>query len=134
MQNNEKIKKLGDAELEIMMALWEESEPVTSGHILERIRGKRNWALSTLMASLERLADKGYVHCDRSTRTNLYSALIGAEEYKSTESKNFLSRLYNSSISRFVAGLYSSKSLSDEDIDELRAFLDSIDRSDSHVE
>lgn len=126
--NNEKLKKLGDAELEIMMALWEETEPVTSGHILEKIRGKRNWALSTLMASLERLADKGYVSCDRSTRTNFYTSIIGAEEYKTFESRSFLSRLYGNSVSSLVAGLYNSRSITDEDIDELRTMLNTLER------
>ena len=133
MQNNEKLKKLGDAELEIMLALWEECEPVTSGHILEHIRGKRNWALSTLMASLERLADKGYVHCDRSTRTNYYTAIIGAEEYKSEESRSFLNRLYGNSVSSLVAGLYNSKTITDEDIDEIRALLDTLDRGENNA-
>lgn len=133
MQNKEKLKKLGDAELEIMLALWEETEPVTSGHILERIRGKRNWALSTLMASLERLADKGYVHCDRSTRTNYYTALVSAEEYKAEESRSFLSRLYGNSVSSLVAGLYNSKTISDEDIDELRTLLDTLDRGENNA-
>ena len=30
------IKKLGDAELEIMDVLWDSSEPLTSGYILEK--------------------------------------------------------------------------------------------------
>ncbi len=130
MNNNEKMKKLGDAELEIMLALWDETEPATSGQILERIKGKRNWALSTLMASLERLADKGYVSCDRSTRTNFYTALIGAEEYRAFESQSFLNRLYNNSVSSLVVGMYKNNSLTDDDIDELRALLDSIERGE----
>ena len=48
------IKKLGDAELEIMEVLWDSSEPLTSGYILEKIRPTRKWALSTLMATLAR--------------------------------------------------------------------------------
>ncbi len=130
MQNEEKLKKLGDAELEIMMALWERTEPATSGEILESIKESRSWALSTLMASLQRLADKGYVNCDRSTRTNYYTAIISAEQYKSAESRSFISRLYGNSVSRLVAGLYNSNSITESDIDELRAFLDSIERGE----
>ncbi len=130
MQNEEKLKKLGEAELEIMIALWEKAEPATSGEILDSIKSTRNWALSTLMASLQRLADKGYVNCDRSTRTNYYTALISAEEYKSAESRSFINRLYGNSVSRLVAGLYNSNSITEEDIDELRALLDSIERGE----
>lgn len=121
------LKRLGDAELEIMMALWEQTQPVTAGSILERIRGKRNWALSTLMVSLERLADKGFVSCDRSTRSNLYTAIVSGEDYKAFESRSFLGRLHGNSVSRLVASLYDSNDLSEEDICELRSLLDQLD-------
>ena len=67
---DKKSKRLGDAELEIMMVLWDSSEPVTSTYILGQLKGRRNWALSTLMTTLSRLAEKGFVCCDRSPRTN----------------------------------------------------------------
>ena len=54
------IKKLGDAELEIMEVLWDSSEPLTSGYILEQIRPTRKWALSTLMATLASFIRKLY--------------------------------------------------------------------------
>lgn len=130
MSAQERIKRLGDAELEIMLALWEQEEPVTSGHILERIRSKRSWALSTLMASLERLAAKGFVHCDRSTRTNYYTALISAEQYRSSESRDFIDRLFDSSVTRLVANLYDSRAIDRSDLDELRSLLDRLEEVD----
>ncbi|MCI9334558.1 MAG: BlaI/MecI/CopY family transcriptional regulator, partial [Lachnospiraceae bacterium] len=35
----------------------------------KELHGRRKWQLSTLMTSLTRLSDKGFVHCDRSTLT-----------------------------------------------------------------
>ena len=84
----EKTKKLGDAELEIMQTLWSAAEPVTSGWVLERLKGRRDWALSALMTALSRLADKGFVLCDRSTRTNFYSPLVSEADYKAAESRS----------------------------------------------
>lgn len=89
MSDNITLKRLGDAELEITMALWDQTQPVTAGVIPERLRGRRNWALSTLMASLERLSDKGIVNCDRSTRSNLYTAVVTEADYKAFESRSF---------------------------------------------
>jgi BlaI family penicillinase repressor len=124
----EKIKRLGDAELEIMMVLWNSSEPVTSNYILEQLRGRRNWVLSTLMTTLARLSDKGFVYCDRSTRTNYYSALISAREYKAKESRSFLERLYGNSLQNFVASLYESNTIDEDDLSELRKLIDDIER------
>lgn len=123
---DEKRKRLGDAELEIMMVLWEAPEPVTSGYILERLHGRRDWALSTLMTTLARLAEKGFVYCDRSTRTNYYTALISAKDYRAGESRSFLERLYGNSLPSFVASLYDSKAIDESDLSELREFLDNL--------
>ena len=40
------IKKLGEAELEIMQVIWKSREPVTSNYILKELQGKRKWQLS----------------------------------------------------------------------------------------
>ncbi|MDO5345082.1 MAG: BlaI/MecI/CopY family transcriptional regulator [Lachnospiraceae bacterium] len=120
---NEK-KKLSDAELEIMMEVWEAGEPVTSNYILERLKGKREWALSTLMTVLSRLAGKGYLNCDRSTRTNYYSALVSEGEYKASEGKGILERLYGNSVTNLVVNLCDEKSISEEELLKLRHFLD----------
>ena len=74
------FKKLGEAELEIMQVIWNSAAPVTSNYILKELQGRRKWQLSTLMTSLTRLSDKGFVSCDRSTGTNLYSFRITENE------------------------------------------------------
>lgn len=118
------IKNLGEAELEIMQVIWNSAAPVTSSYILKELQESRKWQLSTLMTSLTRLADKDFVVCDRSTGTNLYSALISENDYKATEGKHFLEKLYDNSIQNLVATLYSNKVLKKSDLEELRKFLD----------
>ena len=118
------VKNLGEAELEIMQVIWNSAAPVTSSYILKELQESRKWQLSTLMTSLTRLADKGFVVCDRSTGTNLYSSLISENYYKATEGKHFLEKLYDNSIQNLVATLYSNKVLKKSDLEELRKFLD----------
>lgn len=120
-------KKLGEAELEIMQVIWRSENPVTSNYILKELQGRRKWQLSTLMTSLSRLSDKGFVICDRSTGTNLYSFLVSENDYKAKESKNFLEKLYNNSIQNLVATLYGNKVIKAADIEELRGFLDKME-------
>lgn len=121
------MKKLGEAELEIMQVIWKAEAPVTSGFVLKELQERRKWQLSTLMTSLSRLADKGFIRCDRTTGTNLYSAVISENDFKAKESKSFLEKLYNNSLQNMVATLYSNKALKDSDIDELRKFLDDLE-------
>lgn len=56
-----KLKKLGEAELEIMQVIWNNGNPVTSNYILKELQERRSWQLSTLMTSLARLVDKGFI-------------------------------------------------------------------------
>ena len=79
------LKKLGEAELEIMQVIWSCERPVNSNYILKELQERRKWQLSTLMTSLARLAEKGFVHCDRSTGSNLYTAVISEDSYKSEQ-------------------------------------------------
>lgn len=120
------MKKLSDAELEIMKVLWNYKEPLTSNQILSEMSGKRNWKLASLMTVLARMAEKEAVYCDRSTRTNYYSALVSEEQYKLMESETLLERLYDKSAKNLIACLYQGKRISQENIEELREYLDSL--------
>ena len=121
------LKKLGEAELEIMQVIWDNENPVTSNYILKELQERRKWQLSTLMTSLSRLADKGFISCDRSTGRNLYTPVIPENEYKTRASKHFLEKLYNNSIQNMITALYSKKENKSSDIQELRNFLDRLE-------
>lgn len=121
------LKKLGEAELEIMQVIWDGDNPVTSNYILKKLQGRRQWQLSTLMTSLARLADKGFISCDRSTGSNLYTFIITENEYKARASRHFLEKLYNNSIQSMIATLYSDQAIKNDDIEELRNFLDRLE-------
>ena len=120
-------KKLGEAELEIMQVVWNSGNPVTSNYILKELQERRSWQLSTLMTSLARLADKGFISCDRSTGRNLYTSIIPENEYKAGASKHFLEKLYNNSIQNMITALYNHKEINSSDIRELRNFLDKLE-------
>lgn len=130
---NDNIKRLGDAELEIMLIIWDNTEPLTSNYILEQLHNRRNWALSTLMTTLTRLSDKGFVLCDRSTRTNYYSALISAQDYKVKESRSFLERLYGNSLQSLVANLYDSSTIDDDELSELQKLIEELQRRNDNA-
>ncbi|WP_339191841.1 BlaI/MecI/CopY family transcriptional regulator [Paenibacillus sp. FSL E2-0230] len=57
---NNKIKRLPDAELEIMLVIWRAESWVSSSYILNQLGDKRKWALATLMTVLSRLVEKGF--------------------------------------------------------------------------
>lgn len=121
------MKKLSEAEFEIMQALWRHNTPMTSNQLLDEMGTERNWKLASLMTVLARMAEKGAVYCDRSTRTNYYTALVSEEEYKLTEGETFLEKLFHKSAKDFISAMYQGKKMSAEDIRELREYLDELE-------
>lgn len=122
------MKKLSEAEFEIMQVLWRHEAPMTSNQLLREMGDNRSWKLASLMTVLARMAEKGAVYCDRTTRTNYYSALVSEEEYKLAEGTSFLEKLFHRSARDFIASLYQGKKMSPQDIRELREYLDELEQ------
>ena len=79
------------------------------------------------MTALARLGEKGFVSCDRSTRTNLYTPKVSARDYQAQAGKSVLQRLYGGSLPSLVASLYDSQAIGKEDLEELKAYLNALE-------
>lgn len=53
-------KKLSDAELDIMLAIWQSPPPVQRADLEEQLRS-HNWADTTLLTLLSKLVEKGAI-------------------------------------------------------------------------
>lgn len=121
---NNIIKKLPDSELEIMLIIWEAGKPVNTAYICDRLKDKKEWKTTSVLTFLSRLVDKGFLSSRREGKTNVYSIEIGEQEYLERESKTFLRKLYGNSITAFVSSLYDSNAIGEDDLRELRVFID----------
>ena len=119
------MKRLPDTELEVMKALWA-SGPDTTRAQLEQSLETFRWASNTINTYLTRLVEKGFVSVRREGKTNLYTPLVGREEYLAFDSRAVLDRLYGSP-RNFVAAL-AREGLSRDELDELRALVDQLER------
>jgi predicted transcriptional regulator len=68
------------------------------------------------------LRDKGAIH-SIDDRTARYLPDVPKEDYLRAEGQNFLNRVFDGSAKNFVAALYQSGQLSDDDIAELRDYF-----------
>jgi BlaI family penicillinase repressor len=120
------LRRLPDAELEIMLVLWEAGMPVPRSYIDEQLKGKKNWAVTTILKLLSRLIERGYVTAVRrgTGKPSFYSAAVSEREYLEYESKTMLDKLYGNSIKNLVATLYNGRVINDHDMNDLREFLD----------
>ena len=117
------MKRLPDTELEVMKALWA-TGPDTPRALLEERLSPFGWAANTINTYLSRLADKGFVAVRREGKSNLYTPLVGQEEYQAFDSRAVLERLYGSP-RNFVAAL-ARDGMGRDELEELRALLDQL--------
>ena len=124
------IKRLPDSELAVMMILWAAEKPVTSSYVFDKLKNTKSWKITSVLTFLSRLTKKGFVCVRREGRENINSAKILENEYLQRESKSFLEKLYGNSITAFVSSLYDSKSIGNDDLKELREFLDEVGKGE----
>lgn len=117
------LPKLPEAELEIMMIIWEAQNCVNSDYIMDKLKGVKDWKRTTLLNLLTRLCGRGYLECKKEGKINFYTPLISEKDYLDAESKSFFSKLHKGSLTSLIASLYDSKSVSEEDLEELEAFI-----------
>lgn len=123
-----KIKRLGDAELDIMQVIWSENVPVNSQLIAQGLKGKRDWQLPTILTVLSRLVGKGFLSVERKGRSNLYTPVISRQEYQESEGKVLLEKLYDNSMRSLMSALVGSRAVDQQEINELRSYLDELEK------
>ena len=119
----EHIRRLPDAEQEVMQAIWACTAPVARTDIEEILFPEHPMAMTTLLTMLTRLAEKGFISIEKQGRRSLYTPLIAQEDYLAAHSKTFFEKLCGRNISTFAAALCDS-GLTREEIAELRSLLE----------
>lgn len=123
------IKKLPDGEFEIMKAVWQSEEPITSAALTEKLKAvlpERDWKQQTVMTMLVRLQQKGFLRSEKTGKERLYYSCISEEEYLKVEAESFCDRFNSGSFSGLVKALNGGEKISEEDIKELQKWLDTM--------
>lgn len=120
------FKKISETEMEIMEVLWGTDHPLATTDLLDYFNkdGGKNWKSQTISTFLTRLSEKGFVAISSNGRGNLHSAVLSHAEYNKLEAQGILRSMYNGSIKNFIATLYSGDDVSNEEISELKKWLD----------
>ena len=120
---NTAVRKLPDAELEVMQAIWACTPPVARTEINEILKNTHPMALTTLLTLLTRLSEKGFIRIEKVSRSARYIPLVTRDEYLAEQGRRFFKKLCGGSLSAFATALCNS-GLTREEIAELRALMD----------
>lgn len=114
-----KMKKLPDAEFDIMKVVWANEPPITTNMVMTQLGKERDWKAQTVISLMRRLVERGFLRTDKSGKERSYFPMIEKEEYLKFETGNFIKQYHESSFLNLVNTLYDGKALSETDIDEL---------------
>lgn len=120
---NETMRRLPDAELEVMQAIWACQAPVARTDIEEILYKTHPMAMTTLLTLLTRLGEKEFITIEKSGRRSYYTPCISQKDYLASQSKTFVDKLCGGSISTFATALCNS-GLTKEELAELRDMLE----------
>lgn len=117
------LRRLPDAELEVMQAVWSSPTPASRSDIESVLYPQHPMALTTLLTLLTRLSEKGFIAIEKTGRKSYYTALISKADYLAFQGQTFFQKLCGGNLSVFASALCDS-GLSKEELAELRSLLE----------
>ena len=110
--------QMGVIESRFADIIWQ-NEPVVTTELVKLSEKELNWKKTTTYTVLKRLCEKGIFRNDKGTVTSL----ISKNEFYSVQSEKFVDETFGGSLPAFLAAFTSRKSLSREEVDELRRMV-----------
>lgn len=116
-------QQISDSELELMKIIWTNGGTALYSYIMEELDKSGNvWKKNTVLTLLSRLIEKGFLKTNKIGRKNEYAALVAESAYLTTQTKNFLEKVYEGDVKELVSTLIQQKILSSNDLADLKLF------------
>ena len=118
---------LGEAELEVLKALWDHGA-VTVRDVLAHLHQQgRHVAYTTVQTLLTRLEQKGYVRSDKSELAYVYRAKLTRDRVTKSRLKTLLSQLYDGAAAPLVLQLIRDERFTKAEVAQLQGLIDRLD-------
>jgi predicted transcriptional regulator len=115
----QKMKKLPDAEFEIMKTVWANEPPITTNMIMMQLGKEKNWMVQSVVTLMNRLVKREFLRSEKVGNDRLYYPLVERDDYLRFETGMFIRQYHENSFVNLVNTLNKDKALTDKDIDEL---------------
>jgi BlaI family penicillinase repressor len=123
-----KLPQISDAEWDVMKVLWDRGQAAAQD-VTEALAVERNWRPQTVKTLLNRLVKKGAVAYAEEGRRFIYRAKVSREQAVKSESRSFLSRVFDGAVTPALVHFLKAGNLSKAEIEELKAALERETRS-----
>ncbi len=128
----QKLTRLPDTELEVMKAIWQKGSGICTSEIKQILDKQRIWNISALQTLLNRLIKRGFLSTYKNGKNKYYNIVVDKKTYLAFENKCFLKKVNENSVTKLVASLYQSNSITKNDLKELAEFIEKNTEGDDH--
>ena len=118
-------KKLPDAELDVMIAIWDSTPPVNTAYLMEKVGHGKGWKAPTLISFLVRLEERGFISSTKHGKERFYMPEADKIMYMQRATEQCVEKYHGGSFVALMDTLYHQRVLSENDIDELLEWLKS---------
>jgi len=130
MAQRKRDDDLGDAELQVLKALWEIG-PAPVRSVMHHLHEQgRRVAYTTVLTFLTRLEQKGFVRSDKSGMAYVYRALLSRDRVTKARLRSVLHELFDGAAAPLVLQLMKTEKFTAQEVAELQKLIDRLD-SDS---
>jgi predicted transcriptional regulator len=119
-----KLKKLAEAEWEIMDGVWHFSKAVTVREIHAHLYPKGEKAYTTVQTFLNILVDKGLLEREKIGMVNFYSPLFSRTTFAKRETQTLVSRIFEGSFGELAQYLVKTGKLSMDELSALKTLIE----------
>ena len=115
--------KMGMVEARFAELIWQ-NEPIALRKLVKLCAQELNWKRTTTYTVLKKLSDRGIFM----TKDRVVTALISKDEFYAIQSEQFVDDNFEGSLPAFLAAFTSRKSLTEQEVAQLKALVDSYGR------
>ena len=120
---SERLPPPSNAELEILQVLWRNG-PRTVRDVHVEVAKQRDVGYTTVLKTMQVMAEKGLVRRDESARSHVYTAVAVEERVKRRLVTDLLNKAFAGSASELVMQALSASRASPEELRRIRQLLD----------
>ncbi len=119
-----------ESELEILQVLWDKGT-ATVRDIHEVIEQGKDTGYTTTLKIMQIMTEKGVLTRDTSSRQHVYYPVISREECQQQFINKMVNGLFAGSAGRLVMGALDHKKLSNDELSEIKAYLQQFEKDAS---
>lgn len=124
MSKSSGLRQPSGSQLEILAILNHAGKPLSAAEVWIELSKTREIARPTVATQLERMEAAGWVIRDGSGRKTTFQASYSFDTAETEIARGFLSKFFESSVSRLVSSLLGSGQVSKDELERLRELIE----------